>query len=217
MIIIIVIICGDRDETRNHIISECSKLQQKDNKTRQDWVGKVIHWELFKKLKFDHTNKWYMDNLEYVRENNTHKLVWDFEIQKDHLISFRRPGHIIINKNESTGMMVDLAVSADHRVELKECEKRNKDLDITRELKKTGEHENEDFTNCNWCSWYSHQRLRKVVEDVEITGRVETVQLQHFWDRPEYWEESWRLGKTCCHSNSSGKPPANADGKIVKD
>ena len=31
-------------------------------KTRHDWMGKVIHWELSKKFQFDHTNKWYMHN-----------------------------------------------------------------------------------------------------------------------------------------------------------
>ena len=30
--------CGDRGETTNYIISECSKLAEKDYKTRQDWV-----------------------------------------------------------------------------------------------------------------------------------------------------------------------------------
>ena len=41
-------------------------------KTRHDWVGKVIHWELFKKFKFDHTNKWYMNNPAVVLEYDTH-------------------------------------------------------------------------------------------------------------------------------------------------
>ena len=36
-------LCGDRDETINHIISECRKLPQKEYKTSHDWVGKVIH------------------------------------------------------------------------------------------------------------------------------------------------------------------------------
>ena len=57
---------GERDETINHMISECSKLAQKEYKTRQDWMGKVIHWELCKKLKFDNTNTWYMHNPESV-------------------------------------------------------------------------------------------------------------------------------------------------------
>ena len=47
-------LCGDRDKTINHIISECSKLARKEYKTRNDWVGKIIYWELCKKLKFDH-------------------------------------------------------------------------------------------------------------------------------------------------------------------
>ena len=62
-------LCSDRDETINHIISECSKLVQKEYKTRHDWVGKVIHWKMCKKFKFDHTNKGYMYNLVPVLEN----------------------------------------------------------------------------------------------------------------------------------------------------
>ena len=89
---------GDRDETMNNIISECNKLTQKEYKYRHDWVGKVIHWILFKKLKFDHINKWYMHNPESVLENDMHKFLWDFDIKTDRLISARRPDLIIINK-----------------------------------------------------------------------------------------------------------------------
>ena len=64
-------LCGDRDKTINHIINECSKLVHTVYKTRHDWVGKVIHWELCKKLKFDRTNKWYMQNPTSFLENDT--------------------------------------------------------------------------------------------------------------------------------------------------
>ena len=73
-------LCGDRDETINHIISECSKLAQKEYKARHDWVDKGIHWEMCKKLKFDQTNKYYMHNPAPVRENDTYKHLWDFNI-----------------------------------------------------------------------------------------------------------------------------------------
>ncbi len=43
-----IMIRGDRDETINHIISECSKLAQKEHKARHGWVGKVIHGEMCK-------------------------------------------------------------------------------------------------------------------------------------------------------------------------
>ena len=64
-------LCSDRDETINHIINKCSKLAQKEYKTRHDWVGKVIHWELCYKFKFDHMNKWNMHHQESVLENET--------------------------------------------------------------------------------------------------------------------------------------------------
>ena len=43
-------LCSDKDETITHIISECSKLAQKEYKTRHDWVGKVIHRKMCKEI-----------------------------------------------------------------------------------------------------------------------------------------------------------------------
>ena len=71
-----------------------------------------------------------MHNSESVREKETHKLLWDFVMQMDHLILVRRPDLVIVNKKEN------FAVPADHRVKLEEGEKRDKYLDLARELKK---------------------------------------------------------------------------------
>ena len=49
----------------------------------------------------------------------------------------------------------------DHRVKLKETEKKDKYQDLARELKKTVEHESVVYINCSWCFWYSHQRINK--------------------------------------------------------
>ena len=56
-------LCGNRDETINLIISECSKLVQKEYKTKHDEWGKVIYRKWCKRLKFDHI---------------IHKILWDF-------------------------------------------------------------------------------------------------------------------------------------------
>ena len=61
--------CGLRGD------SERSKLAQREYKTRNDGEGKTIHWELCKRLKFDHTNKWYLHKPESVLENETHKIL----------------------------------------------------------------------------------------------------------------------------------------------
>ena len=132
-------LCSDRNETINHIISECSKLAQKEYKVRHDWVGKVIHWEMCKKLKLDHANKWYMHNPAPVLENDTLKLLWDFDIQTDHLISARRPDFIIIKKKKKKKENLQncgLSGPGWPQNNLKECEKRDKYLALARELKK---------------------------------------------------------------------------------
>ena len=74
------------------------QISAKEYKTRQSWVEKVIYWVLYKKFKFDHTNKWYMHNSKSVLE--THKFPWDFEIQTDHLISARRLDLVIVNNKK---------------------------------------------------------------------------------------------------------------------
>ena len=73
-------VCNDTDKMINHIIRKCSKLAPKEYKTRHDWVGKVIHWELCKKFQFDYTNKWCMHKPESVLENERQKLLWNSEI-----------------------------------------------------------------------------------------------------------------------------------------
>ena len=73
--------------------------------------------------------------------------------QKTHLI--------IINKKKRTCRIVDFAVPADYRIKLKENEKKDKYQDLA---KKTVEHEGDYYTNCDWCFWYSHQRILKGTE-----------------------------------------------------
>ena len=73
-----------------------------------------------------------MQNLAPVLENDTHKLLWDIDIQTDHLISARR----IIKKR--TCKIVNFTVPADHRIKLKENEKKDKYLNLARELKNYG-------------------------------------------------------------------------------
>ena len=166
-------LCGDRDETINYIISECSKLAQREYKARQDWVGKVIHWEMCKKFKF----KWYMHNPAPVLENDTHKLLWDVNKQTDHLILARRPDLIIINKKKRICKIVDFAVPADHRINLKECAKKDKYLDLARELKKLWNMKVTIVPIVIGAFGTITKGLLKGLEDLEIGGREETIQM----------------------------------------
>ena len=93
-----------------------------------------------------------MHNSAPVLENDMHKLLWDFDIQIDHLILARRSDLIIINKKKKR--ICKIVDFADHRIKLKECEKKDKYLNLARKLKKTMEYEGDNYTNCDWCFWY---------------------------------------------------------------
>ena len=77
-----------------------------------------------------------MHNPAPVLENDTHKLQWDFDIHTDLLISARRPDLIIIKKKKRNYKIIDFAVPDDHRIKLRESEKKNKYFDLVRELNK---------------------------------------------------------------------------------
>ena len=54
-------------------------------------LGKVIHRELCKKLKFDQKKQMVYAQLKSFLVNETRKILWYFVIQTDHLIQVRRP------------------------------------------------------------------------------------------------------------------------------
>ena len=70
----------------------------------------------------------------------------------DYVVSAGRPDLIITNKKKKSKCKIaDFAVLTDHRIKLKQCEKKDKYLYLAWELKKTMEHAGGDYTNCNWC------------------------------------------------------------------
>ena len=77
-----------------------------------------------------------MHNPATALENDSHKLLMDFNIQTDHLIPARRPDFLIINKRNRICKIIDFTVPADYRINLKESEKKDKYLDLAKELKK---------------------------------------------------------------------------------
>ena len=165
-------LCGDRDENINHIISECNKLAQKEYKTRHDWVGKVTYLDMCQKFKFDHTSKWYMHNPALVLENETYKLLWDFDVpnlsQKTWPYNNQQKKRIC--------KIVDFAVPVDHRIKLKECEKKDKYFDLARELKKLWNMKVTIILIVIGALGTVTKGLLRGLEELEVGGRVETIQ-----------------------------------------
>ena len=80
-------------------------------------------------------------------ENKMQKILWDFDIQMDHLILARRLDIILMDKKK------------------RNCHKRKeKDIQILeprQRIKKAAEHDGGSSTNCIWCTWNSPKRFGK--------------------------------------------------------
>ena len=73
-------------------------------------------------------------------------------------------------------IIIIFAVPADHRIKLKECEKRDKYLDLARELKKLWNMKVTIIPIVIGIFGMVTKRLLKDLEDLEVSGRVETIQ-----------------------------------------
>ena len=106
----------------------------------------------------DHPNRHYWERPEYWEES------WRLEETCCHSNSSENHQLTLMWKTLKKCIIikVDFTVSADHRVKMKENKKRDKYLDLVRELKKKKkrmEHEGDSDTNCNCRAWYSHWRV----------------------------------------------------------
>ena len=145
-----------------------------------------------------------MNQVSQSNTNNLHTSVWEFDIQTDHLISTRWSDLIIINKRKikRTCEIMDFSVPADHRIKLKESEKKDKYLDHAREWKNLWNMQVTIIPIVIGAFGTLTKGLLKGLEDLEVSVQ------QQYWERPEYREESWRIEETCSHSNSSERPSA---------
>ena len=98
----------------------------------------------------------------------------------DPLTLAKRPDLVIVTKKMRTCLQVYFIVPANQKVKLKETEKKDKYLDLARELKETVERESDSDINCNWRDGIVTKGLAQGQEQLEIRGRVETIQTAAF-------------------------------------
>ena len=79
-------------------------------------------------------------------------------------------------KKKEICKIVDFAVPADHRIKLKECEKKDKYLDLARELKKLLNMQVTIIPSVIGAFGTVTKGLLKRLEDLEVGGWVETIQ-----------------------------------------
>ena len=83
-------------------------------------------------------------------------------------------------QNKKKCKIVDFDVLADHRIKLKQCEKRDKYLDLARELKKLWNMKVTIIPIAIGAFGKVTKGLLKGLEDLEVDGRVKTIQTTAF-------------------------------------
>lgn len=62
---------GNKGRSANHIISECSKFALKEYRNMREWVGRVIHWDIQKRINVEYADQWYKHRSGFHLENET--------------------------------------------------------------------------------------------------------------------------------------------------
>ena len=110
------------------------------------WLGrKGVPLRIVQEIQFDHTTKRYMHKPDTVLENETHKILWDFEIKTHHLIPVRRPHLVLINKRR-----VHLQSFKFYRYSEMKKKRNRKEIQILRPYQRTKnsvKHESDGDTN----------------------------------------------------------------------
>ena len=125
-------LCDENIETIDHIISGCSKLAATEYVTRHDRIGQYLHWNICCHYEIPHPTNWYEHHPQPVTEGDNVTILWDFTIHTDRQINANRPDIVIKDLKQKTCFLIDLSVSADRNISVKEYEKlaKYKDLEI---------------------------------------------------------------------------------------
>ena len=93
--------CNWKDETINHIASECPILAQNQFKKRHDTVARAVHWNLCKKYQMPCSNRCYEHQSQPVAENENATLLCDYSIRTNRVIPVHRPDLTLVDKTNN--------------------------------------------------------------------------------------------------------------------
>ena len=128
--------CKAYPETIAHIVSGCPELAQGVYLKRHNAVASYLHWMICGNEKLERQDHWYDHEPKKVQENEKTKVLYDFTIHTDKKIKHRKPDIVIINKENQTTTIIDIACPMDHNVKKKEMEKINNYNELAFELER---------------------------------------------------------------------------------
>ena len=94
--------CNEHPETVAHIVSGCPRIAQTLYLKRHNAVAATVHWGLCEATGFERAEHWWQHQPETALENESFKLLYDFNVLTDKKITARRPDIIVVDKKKQT-------------------------------------------------------------------------------------------------------------------
>ena len=111
-----------------------------------------------------------------ISESDNVKILWDFNIQCDHVIECRRPDIVVVLKKEKECKVIDSAVPGDCRIGIKEAEKVEKCEELKREIRKIWAMKKEVIPIAVGALGAVSNKLDKWIDKLGIHIRIELLQ-----------------------------------------
>jgi len=122
--------CHSASENVDNFLSSCAPLAASMYKRRYDSIARIIHWTLSKRFILDVCGNYWNHEPQSVSQNSQVKLLWDFNIYTDHVLSALQPDILMVDKHNNTVEIIDISVPADSNVSSKDTEKIEKYRDF---------------------------------------------------------------------------------------
>ena len=133
------------------------------------------------------------------------------KFQFDHTNKLHMPNPAGLRQNDTQTFLWDFAVQTDHLISARRPDRIEKRAFVKSWTLRKRKGKNKPIEI--GCFGTVTKWLLKGLKDLEFRGRVGTIKILHYWERQEYWQESWRLEEACCHLKFSERLSANADVK----
>ncbi|XP_068720702.1 uncharacterized protein [Montipora capricornis] len=130
-------ICGQFQETIDHIVAGCPELAKTESLHRHDKATSYLHWKICKDLNINVEEKWYEHEPQTVTERDNITILWDMPIQTDREIKANRPDIVIKDKKEKSCLLIDTSIPTEKNTSVKVTEKLSKYKDLEIEIERT--------------------------------------------------------------------------------
>lgn len=130
--------CGNANETIEHLINGCTTLAARDYTNRHNNVAKIIHREICSHYTLlENTTAYYKYQPDSIKENDACLVYWDRELLTHMPVQHNRPDIFVHDKKKKKVFIIDIAVPTAANIQRKITEKIQKYQPLAEDIKRT--------------------------------------------------------------------------------